>query len=296
MGKTRLIAETGAGQHGVATATVAALLGLTCDIYMGTEDVRRQRLNVMRMELLGAQVIPVSSGSCTLKDAMNEAIRDWVTNVRHTHYVIGSVAGPHPYPMLVRDFQAVIGREARAQVRRLTGKLPQVLVACVGGGSNALGLFYPFLDEPVRFVGVEAAGHGLHSGHHSAPLCAGTVGVLHGSLGYLLQDAWGNIQEAHSLAPGLDYPGVGPEHSFLKDQGRAEYVAVTDEEALEGFKLLARTEGILPALESAHAIAYLKRAGPPVYGREDIIIVNLSGRGDKDVEAVAEVLGREMDQ
>jgi tryptophan synthase beta chain len=292
MGKTRLIAETGAGQHGVATATVAALLGLTCEIYMGTEDIRRQRLNVMRMELLGAKVVPVSSGSCTLKDAMNEAIRDWVTNVRHTHYVIGSVAGPHPYPMLVRDFQAVIGRETRAQVRRLTGRLPQVLVACVGGGSNAMGLFYPFLDEPVRFVGVEAAGHGLTSGHHSAPLCAGTVGVLHGSMGYLLQDAWGNIQEAHSLAPGLDYPGVGPEHSYFKDTGRAEYVSVTDEEALEGFKLLARTEGILPALESAHAIAYLKELVPQ-YNRDDTIIVNLSGRGDKDVEAVAEVLERE---
>jgi tryptophan synthase beta chain len=291
MGKTRLIAETGAGQHGVATATVAALLGLTCEIYMGTEDVRRQRLNVMRMELLGAKVVPVSSGSCTLKDAMNEAIRDWVTNVRHTHYVIGSVAGPHPYPMLVRDFQSVIGREARSQVRRQTGRLPQVLVACVGGGSNAMGLFYSFMNDPVRFVGVEAAGHGLTSGHHSAPLCAGTVGVLHGSMGYLLQDAWGNIQEAHSLAPGLDYPGVGPEHSYFKDSGRAEYVSVTDEEALDGFKLLARTEGILPALESAHAVAYLEKLVPH-YTREDIIIVNLSGRGDKDVEAVAEVLGK----
>jgi len=291
MGKTRLIAETGAGQHGVATATVAALLGLTCDIYMGTEDIRRQRLNVMRMELLGARVVPVDSGSCTLKDAMNEAIRDWVTNVRQTHYVIGSVAGPPPYPMLVRDFQAVIGREARAQLRRATGKLPQALVACVGGGSNAMGLFYPFLDEPVRFVGVEAAGLGLASGRHSAPLCAGTVGVLHGSMGYLLQDAWGNIQEAHSLAPGLDYPGVGPEHSYFKDTGRAEYVSVTDDEALEGFKLLARTEGILPALDSAHALAYLKTLAPQ-YSREDIIIVNLSGRGDKDVEAVAEVLGK----
>ena len=291
MEKTRLIAETGAGQHGVATATVAALLGLTCEIYMGTEDIRRQRLNVMRMELLGARVVPVSSGSCTLKDAMNEAIRDWVTNVRDTHYVIGSVAGPHPYPMLVRDFQAVIGQEARAQVRRQTGGLPQVLVACVGGGSNAMGLFYPFMGDPVRLVGVEAAGHGLMSGHHSAPLCAGTVGVLHGSMGYLLQDAWGNIQEAHSLAPGLDYPGVGPEHSFLKDTGRAEYVSVTDEEALEGFKLLARTEGILPALESSHAIAQLNKLAPQ-YSQEDIIIVNLSGRGDKDVEAVAEVLGK----
>ena len=291
MEKTRLIAETGAGQHGVATATVAALLGLMCEIYMGTEDIRRQRLNVMRMELLGARVVPVSSGSCTLKDAMNEAIRDWVTNVRHTHYVIGSVAGPHPYPMLVRDFQAVIGQEARNQVRRQTGGLPRVLVACVGGGSNAMGLFYPFMGDPVRLVGVEAAGYGLMSGHHSAPLCAGTVGVLHGAMEYLLQDAWGNIQEAHSLAPGLDYPGVGPEHSYLKDSGRAEYVSVTDEEALEGFKLLARTEGILPALESSHAIAQLNKLAPQ-YSQEDIIIVNLSGRGDKDVEAVAEALGK----
>ncbi|MBM4283625.1 MAG: tryptophan synthase subunit beta [Deltaproteobacteria bacterium] len=289
MGKRRLIAETGAGQHGVATATVAALLGLECDIYMGTEDIRRQRLNVMRMKLLGSRVAPVESGSCTLKDAMNEAIRDWVTNVRHTHYIIGSVAGPHPYPMLVRDFQAVLGREARAQVRRLTGKLPRCLVACVGGGSNAMGLFYPFLNDPVRFVGVEAAGHGLEGGCHSATLVAGAEGVLHGSYSYLLQDAWGNICEAHSLAPGLDYPGVGPEHAHFKETGRAEYVAVTDEEALEGFKLLARTEGILPALESAHAIAHLKTLAPQ-YGQDDVIIVNLSGRGDKDVEAVAEVL------
>lgn len=293
MGKRRLIAETGAGQHGVATATVAALLGMECDIYMGTEDIRRQRLNVMRMRLLGSRVIPVASGSCTLKDAMNEAIRDWVTNVRHTHYVIGSVAGPHPYPMLVRDFQAVIGRETRAQLRRRTGRLPNCLVACVGGGSNAMGIFYPFYHEPVRFIGVEAAGHGLNTGHHSATLVAGSLGVLHGSMSYLLQDAWGNIREAHSLAPGLDYPGVGPEHSLFKDEGRAEYVAVTDSEALEGFKLLARTEGILPALESSHAIAYLKEIAPQ-YSEEDIIVVNLSGRGDKDVEAVAEVLGEEL--
>lgn len=289
MGKTRLIAETGAGQHGVATATVAALLGIECAIYMGTEDIRRQRLNVVRMELLGARVIPVGSGSGTLKDAMNEAIRDWVTHVRKTHYVIGSVAGPHPYPMLVRDFQAVIGRETKTQMRRQTGGLPKVLVACVGGGSNAMGLFFPFMNEPVRFIGVEAGGRGLASGRHSAPLCAGTVGMLHGSLGYLLQDAWGNIREAHSLAPGLDYPGVGPEHSYLKDAGRAEYVAVSDDEALEGFDLLARTEGILPALESAHAIAYLKKLTPQ-YARDDVIVVNLSGRGDKDVNVVAEVL------
>ncbi len=289
MGKSRLIAETGAGQHGVATATVAALLGLECDIYMGTEDIRRQRLNVIRMRLLGSRVIPVSSGSCTLKDAMNEAIRDWVTNVRHTHYVLGSVGGPHPYPMIVRDFQSVIGREAKAQLRRLTGSLPQCLVACVGGGSNAMGLFYPFYDDPVRFVGVEAAGHGLGSGYHSATLVAGTVGVLHGAFSYLLQDAWGNIQEAHSLAPGLDYPGVGPEHAFLKDQGRAEYLAVTDAEALEGFKLLSQTEGILPALESAHALAYLQKLATQ-YAHDEIIVVNLSGRGDKDVDAVAAAL------
>jgi tryptophan synthase beta chain len=289
MGKTRLIAETGAGQHGVATATVAALLGLECDIFMGTEDIRRQRLNVIRMRLLGSRVIPVRSGSCTLKDAMNEAIRDWVTNVRHTHYVLGSVGGPHPYPMIVRDFQSVIGREAKAQLRRATGKLPQCLVACVGGGSNAMGLFYPFFKDPVRFIGVEAAGHGLESGLHSATLVAGSVGVLHGAMSYLLQDAWGNIQEAHSLAPGLDYPGVGPEHSYFKDTLRAEYAAVTDTEALEGFKLLSQTEGILPALESAHAVAYLRKVAPQ-YGSQDIVIVNLSGRGDKDVDAVAGLL------
>ena len=289
MGKKRIIAETGAGQHGVATATVAALLGLECDIYMGAEDIRRQRLNVIRMRLLGSRVIPVESGSRTLKDAMNDAIRDWVTNVRHTHYVLGSVGGPHPYPMIVRDFQAVIGREAKAQLHRLTGRLPQCLVACVGGGSNAMGLFHSFVDDPVRFIGVEAAGHGLSSGQHSATLVAGSVGVLHGAFSYLLQDPWGNIQEAHSLAPGLDYPGVGPEHSYFKDSGRAEYVAVTDTEALEGFKLLSRTEGILPALESAHALAYLQHLAPE-YSPADLIIVNLSGRGDKDVEAVAEAL------
>jgi len=292
MGKRRLIAETGAGQHGVATATVAALLGLECEIFMGTEDIRRQRLNVIRMELLGARVVPVDSGSCTLKDAMNEAIRDWVTNVRHTHYVIGSVAGPHPYPMMVRDFQAVIGREAKAQVKRQAGRLPSVLVACVGGGSNAMGLFYPFVNDPVRFVGVEAAGLGLNSGRHSATLVAGTVGVLHGSMSYLLQDPWGNILEAHSLAPGLDYPGVGPEHALFKDTGRAEYQAVTDTEALEGFKLLARTEGILPALESAHAIAWVQK-NIREFGAQDLVIINLSGRGDKDVEAVARVIGEQ---
>jgi len=289
MGKKRIIAETGAGQHGVATATVAALLGLECDIYMGAEDIRRQRLNVIRMRLLGSRVIPVESGSRTLKDAMNDAIRDWVTNVGHTHYVLGSVGGPHPYPMIVRDFQAVIGREAKAQLHRLTGRLPQCLVACVGGGSNAMGLFHSFVDDPVRFIGVEAAGHGLSSGKHSATLVAGSVGVLHGAFSYLLQDPWGNIQEAHSLAPGLDYPGVGPEHSYFKDSGRAEYVAMSDTEALEGFKLLSRTEGILPALESAHAVAYLQQLASE-YSPADLIIVNLSGRGDKDVEAVAEAL------
>jgi len=289
MGKQRVIAETGAGQHGVATATVAALLGMECDIYMGTEDIRRQRLNVIRMKLLGARVIPVASGSCTLKDAMNEAIRDWVTNVRHTHYVIGSVAGPHPYPRLVRDFQAVIGREAKVQMRQAEGRLPDCLVACVGGGSNAMGLFYPFLKDPVRFIGVEAAGHGIDSGKHSATLVAGTVGVLHGACSYLLQDPWGNIREAHSLAPGLDYPGVGPEHSYFKETGRAEYVAINDEEALEGFKILSRTEGILPALESAHAVAYVQKHARD-FKPGELVVINLSGRGDKDVEAVSELL------
>ena len=289
MGKKRVIAETGAGQHGVATATVAALLGMECAIYMGTEDIRRQRLNVIRMKLLGAQVIPVESGSCTLKDAMNEAIRDWVTNVRHTHYVIGSVAGPHPYPRLVRDFQAVIGRETKVQMRQAEGRLPDCLVACVGGGSNAMGLFYPFLKDPVRFIGVEAAGHGLASGRHSATLVAGNVGVLHGACSYLLQDPWGNIREAHSLAPGLDYPGVGPEHSYFKETGRAEYVAINDEEALEGFKILAQTEGILPALESAHAVAYVQKHAR-AFRPGELVVINLSGRGDKDVEAVSEIL------
>ncbi|MGQ9920114.1 MAG: tryptophan synthase subunit beta [Desulfobacca sp.] len=289
MGKKRVIAETGAGQHGVATATVAALLGLECAIYMGTEDIRRQPLNVIRMKLLGAQVIPVESGSCTLKDAMNEAIRDWVTNVRHTHYVLGSVAGPHPYPRLVRDFQAVIGREAKVQMRQAEGRLPDCLVACVGGGSNAMGLFYPFLKDPVRFIGVEAAGHGLESGRHSATLVAGTVGVLHGACSYLLQDPWGNIREAHSLAPGLDYPGVGPEHSYFKETGRAEYVAINDAEALEGFKILSQTEGILPALESAHAVAYVQKHAQD-FKPGELVVINLSGRGDKDVEAVSEIL------
>ena len=266
---------------------------MDCDIYMGTEDIRRQRLNVIRMKLLGARVMPVESGSCTLKDAMNEAIRDWVTNVRHTHYVLGSVAGPHPYPMLVRDFQAVIGQETRAQMRQQEGRLPDCLVACVGGGSNAMGLFYPFLKDPVRFIGVEAAGHGIDSGHHSATLVAGNVGVLHGACSYLLQDPWGNIQEAHSLAPGLDYPGVGPEHSYFKESGRAQYVAVKDQEALAGFKLLSQTEGILPALETAHAVAYVQKTAKE-FKPGEIVVINLSGRGDKDVEAVAETIGGGM--
>jgi tryptophan synthase beta chain len=282
MGKPRVIAETGAGQHGVATATIAALLGLQCDVYMGEEDTRRQALNVFRMDLLGARVIPVRSGSGTLKDAMNEALRDWVTNVRTTYYCVGSTAGPHPYPMMVRDFQAVIGRELR---RQLDG-LPDVLVACVGGGSNAMGLFYSFLeDREVRLVGVEAAGAGLRSGRHGAPLSAGLPGILHGSLSYLIQDEDGQVRPAHSISAGLDYPGVGPEHSWLKDVGRAEYVAVTDEEALEALALLTRLEGIIPALESAHAVAHAVRLAATM-PRESRLVIGLSGRGDKDVETV----------
>jgi tryptophan synthase beta chain len=282
MGKPRVIAETGAGQHGVATATIAALLGLQCDVYMGEEDTRRQALNVFRMDLLGARVIPVRSGSGTLKDAMNEALRDWVTNVRTTYYCVGSTAGPHPYPMMVRDFQAVIGREVR---RQLDG-LPDVLVACVGGGSNAMGLFYSFLEHrEVRLVGVEAAGAGLRSGRHGAPLSAGLPGILHGSLSYLLQDEDGQVRPAHSISAGLDYPGVGPEHSWLKDVGRAEYVAVTDEEALEALALLTRLEGIIPALESAHAVAHAVRLAATM-PRESRLVIGLSGRGDKDVETV----------
>jgi tryptophan synthase beta chain len=282
MGKPRVIAETGAGQHGVATATIAALLGLQCDVYMGEEDTRRQALNVFRMDLLGARVIPVRSGSGTLKDAMNEALRDWVTNVRTTYYCVGSTAGPHPYPMMVRDFQAVIGREVR---RQLDG-LPDVLVACVGGGSNAMGLFYSFLEHrEVRLVGVEAAGAGLRSGRHGAPLSAGLPGILHGSLSYLIQDEDGQVRPAHSISAGLDYPGVGPEHSWLKDVGRAEYVAVTDEEALEALALLTRLEGIIPALESAHAVAHAVRLAATM-PRESRLVIGLSGRGDKDVETV----------
>ena len=289
MGKQRIIAETGAGQHGVATATAAAMFGLECDVYMGVEDMVRQELNVYRMRLLGARVIPVESGSRTLKDAINEALRDWVTNVRATFYVIGSVVGPHPYPGMVRDFQSVIGREARAQILEDTGRLPDCLVACVGGGSNAMGLFHPFKDDStVRMVGVEAGGLGLPTLQHAATLVAGSPGVLHGAYSYLLQDGAGQVRATHSVSAGLDYPGVGPEHSFFKDSRRAEYVAVTDDDALEGFRLLARTEGIIPALEPAHAVAYLRTLAPRMR-RDQTIILGLSGRGDKDVQHVAAI-------
>jgi tryptophan synthase beta chain len=289
MRKKRIIAETGAGQHGVATATVAALFGLKCDVYMGTEDIERQSLNVFRMKLLGARVIPVESGSRTLKDAMNEAIRDWVTNVRDTFYVIGSVAGPHPYPLMVRDFQAVIGREARRQIMKKEGRLPSLLVACVGGGSNALGLFHPFYsDENVKFLGVEAGGLGIKSGHHGAALMKGREGILHGSKSLVLEDSEGQVKLAHSISAGLDYPGVGPEHAYYKKTGRAVYVSVNDKEALQGVKLLSQEEGIIPALESAHAIAYLPKLKRT--GKRDIIVVCLSGRGDKDIG----IIGRNM--
>ncbi|WP_455196517.1 tryptophan synthase subunit beta [Kaarinaea lacus] len=291
MGKTRIIAETGAGQHGVATATVAARLGLECVVYMGAEDIKRQAINVYRMRLLGADVRAVESGSKTLKDALNEAMRDWVTNVDDTFYIIGTVAGPHPYPAMVRDFQAVIGREAREQCQQQTGKLPNLLVACVGGGSNAIGLFYPFLDDKeVAIVGVEAAGDGLQTGHHAAPLCAGKPGVLHGNRTYLMEDADGQIIETHSISAGLDYPGVGPEHAWLKDIGRATYVAVTDQEALQAFHDLTRIEGIIPALESSHALAYVTKVAPTM-SRDDVIVLNLSGRGDKDIHTVAALEG-----
>ena len=287
MGKTRIIAETGAGQHGVATATVAARLGLECVVYMGEVDMARQEANVYRMRLLGAEVRGVSSGSKTLKDALNEAMRDWVTNVDNTFYIIGTVAGPHPYPAMVRDFQAVIGREAREQMQQQAGRLPDALVACVGGGSNAIGLFYPFLDDgDVKLYGVEAAGDGLETGHHAAPLCAGKPGVLHGNRTYLMEDSDGQIIETHSISAGLDYPGVGPEHAWLKDSGRANYVAVTDQEALDAFHDLTRTEGIIPALESSHALAYAKKLAPQME-RDQIILINLSGRGDKDMHTVA---------
>lgn len=291
MGKPRLIAETGAGQHGVATATVAARFGFSCDVYMGEEDTRRQSLNVFRMKLLGANVIPVSSGSKTLKDATNEAMRDWVSNVRDTHYVIGSVVGPHPFPRLVRDFHAVTGQEARAQILDQVGKLPKACVACVGGGSNAMGLFHPFVeDEGVQLIGVEAAGDGLETPQHAAPLNKGTTGVLHGSFSYVMQDKWGQIQETHSISAGLDYPGVGPEHAYLKESGRAQYVGATDKAALEALQLLCRLEGILPALETAHALAHLPVVAKQ-FSPDDAIIVNLSGRGDKDVNTVREALG-----
>jgi tryptophan synthase beta chain len=294
MGKKRIIAETGAGQHGVATATVAALFGLECHVYMGEEDIRRQELNVFRMRLLGAEVLPVTSGSGTLKDATNEAIRDWVANVETTHYIIGSVVGPAPYPTMVRDFQLVIGDETRTQILAKEGRLPDGIVACVGAGSNAIGMFHPFVDdESVRLVGVEAAGLGLDSGKHGASLARGTGGILHGSFSYVLQDADGQIQEAHSIAAGLDYPSVGPEHSYLKDLGRVEYASATDAEALSAFQALCRLEGIIPALESSHALAYLLRDEGRTHGFApgSLVVVNLSGRGDKDVYSVADALG-----
>jgi tryptophan synthase beta chain len=291
MKKPRVIAETGAGQHGVATATVAALLGQDCEVYMGAEDVERQALNVFRMRLLGAKVIPVETGSRTLKDAVNEALRDWVTNVRTTYYVLGSALGPHPYPMMVRDFHTVIGKEARAQARRMIGRLPDVVMACVGGGSNAIGLFHPFIDDKkVRIIGVEAGGHGVASGQHGATLSAGRPGVLHGSMSYLLQNDDGQVAIAHSISAGLDYPGVGPEHAYYRDLGRFEFTSVTDEEALQGFQILARTEGIMPALESSHAVAYAVRLAKQL-PRSKAIVVGLSGRGDKDVHVIAKALG-----
>jgi len=291
LGKDRVIAETGAGQHGVATATVCAMLGLQCIVYMGTEDMRRQSLNVFRMRLLGAEVRSVDTGSRTLKDAINEAIRDWVTNVETTHYLLGSAVGPHPYPLMVRDFQSVIGREARKQLLEAEGRLPDYVVACVGGGSNAIGAFYPFIeDAEVKLVGVEAGGGGLDEARHAATLVAGRPGVLHGSMSYLLQDQNGQVVETHSISPGLDYPGVGPEHSFLKDTERASYVAVTDPQALEGFHLLCRTEGIIPALEPSHAIYYLTTLAPTLSSQE-IVLMCLSGRGDKDMHIVLGAMG-----
>ena len=291
MGKPRVIAETGAGQHGVATATVAARLGLECVVYMGSEDVRRQALNVYRMKLLGATVVPVTSGTRTLKDALNEAMRDWVTNVDNTFYIIGTVAGPHPYPKMVRDFQCVIGREARQQCLDQIGRLPDALVACVGGGSNAIGLFHPFIgDAEVRMIGVEAGGYGLETGQHAAPLCKGRPGVLHGNRTYLMEDDAGQIIGTHSVSAGLDYPGVGPEHAWLKDTGRAEYVAINDDEALAAFRQLTRVEGIMPALESAHAVAHAVKIAPQMRP-DQVLVVNLSGRGDKDIHTVADIDG-----
>jgi tryptophan synthase beta chain len=294
MGKTRIIAETGAGQHGVATATVCARFGLPCVVYMGSVDVERQKPNVFRMNLLGAEVVPVTSGSATLKDAMNEALRDWVTNVHDTYYLIGTAAGMHPYPEMVRDFQSVIGREVRDQMMELEGRLPDAVVACVGGGSNAIGIFHPFLnDESVRLIGVEAAGEGMDTGRHAAAINGGRPGVLHGNMTYLLQDDEGQITEAHSISAGLDYPGIGPEHSWLHDVGRATYLTATDRESLEAFKLCAELEGILPAIESAHALARIGDVAKEV-GKDGIVVLNLSGRGDKDVATVAAYLGREV--
>jgi tryptophan synthase beta chain len=291
MGKHRIIAETGAGQHGVATAAVCAMLGLNCIIYMGEEDIRRQSLNVFRMKLMGAEVKSVSGGSRTLKDAINEAIRDWVTNPLDSYYLLGSAVGPHPYPAMVRDFQSIIGKETRQQILDNPGRLPDYIVACVGGGSNAIGIFYPFLgDKDVKLIGVEAAGKGLKSGKHAASLVSGRVGVLHGTKSHLLQDSNGQIRETHSISAGLDYPGVGPEHSYLKHSGRATYVAINDEEALEGFQLLCCTEGITPALESSHAVSYAAKLAASL-SKEQIIVVNLSGRGDKDMDIVAQALG-----
>jgi tryptophan synthase beta chain len=290
MGKPRIIAETGAGQHGVATATVCAKFGFPCVVYMGSEDVKRQALNVFRMKLLGAEVRPVKSGTRTLKDATNEALRDWVTNVRDTHYIIGSVVGPHPFPSMVRDFQSVIGNETRAQILEKEGKLPDAIIACVGGGSNAMGMFYPFAaDESVRLIGIEAAGEGVDTPRHASTLGLGRPGVLHGAASYVLQDQFGQIAEAHSISAGLDYPGVGPEHSSFKERGRAEYAAITDAEALDAFGWVARAEGIIPALETAHAFAYLRKVAPTM-SKDQVIVVCLSGRGDKDVDAVAKRL------
>jgi tryptophan synthase beta chain len=295
MGKKRVIAETGAGQHGVATATAAALFGLECVVYMGEEDARRQALNVFRMELLGAKVEVVKKGSRTLKDAINEALRDWVTNVETTHYIIGSVVGPHPFPEIVRDFQSVIGKETKRQILEKEGRLPDAIVACVGGGSNAMGIFYPFIeDKEVRLIGVEAGGKGLESGEHAASLLKGSVGVLHGMKSYFLQNEEGQILTTHSISAGLDYPGVGPEHAWLKDTGRAEYISATDEEALEGFKLLSKTEGIIPALESAHAVIKAVEIAREI-GKDGIVVINLSGRGDKDVRSVMEYLGWKLE-
>ncbi len=294
MGKTRIIAETGAGQHGVATATVAARFGLKCTVFMGATDIERQKPNVFRMKLLGAEVRPVTSGSSTLKDAMNEALRDWVTNVHDTFYIIGTVAGPHPYPMMVRDFQSIIGRETKAQMMEAEGRLPDTLIACVGGGSNAIGLFHPFLnDKDVRAIAVEAAGHGVNTDKHAASITGGTPGVLHGNRTYLLQNEDGQIQEAHSISAGLDYPGIGPEHVWLHEQKRVEYVSVTDSEALEAFQFCCQTEGIIPALETSHALAHITKLAPTL-PKEHLIVLNLSGRGDKDIFTVADALGEEI--